>query len=470
MTKTLFTILIAALPMYHVNAQKPEKNISASFPYEMKAIEVNGIQLKYYEQGNGEPVLFLHGIPTSSYLWRNVVPLVAIGNRAIALDLAGYGQSDLPANKDYSFQLQYTYLKKFIEKMELRNVTLVVNDLGSALGIKYAVEHENNVKAIVMIESVFMPAHDWHKQLTMMQKMMFSMFRKYPGMAEKMIVTKNRMPDMVLKMGTSRKLSANEKEFYLEPYKNSVERRRVYLSGPGPATFQKKGLSQNPGDFSDALDQNAKGLLSFSKPILLLYASPGLIVQKEAIQYAKVNFKKCTIVNIGKGKHFLPEDHPSRIGNEINSFYQTTLNKTNMKQVSITKSVNASAEEVWNILRTGTDLDKWIPFISTCKLEGKGVGAKRVCTTADGKVLKETILLVDEGNRIFKYRIDEQDVLPTKNYVGTVSVKDSMGKTEVMWVADFEMTMEAAWPEVEKGLTNLLTEAISGLETAAKMN
>jgi hypothetical protein len=141
-----------------------------------------------------------------------------------------------------------------------------------------------------------------------------------------------------------------------------------------------------------------------------------------------------------------------------------------MKQVSITQQVDASAEKVWNILRTGTNLDKWIPFISACKLEGKGVGAKRVCTTTDGKVLKETILHLDDASRTFKYGIDEQDVLPTKNYVGTISVKESMGKTEVMWVADFEMTTDAAWQEVEKGLTSLLSGAISGLETAAKMN
>jgi hypothetical protein len=141
-----------------------------------------------------------------------------------------------------------------------------------------------------------------------------------------------------------------------------------------------------------------------------------------------------------------------------------------MKKVSITKSVDASSEKVWNIIQTGTNLDQWIPFISACELEGKGVGAKRVCTMADGKVLKETILLVDENSRTFKYRIDEQNVLPTKNYTGTISVMDNKGKTDVMWVADFEMTIEAAWPEVEKGLTNLLTSAIAGLETAAKMN
>lgn len=141
-----------------------------------------------------------------------------------------------------------------------------------------------------------------------------------------------------------------------------------------------------------------------------------------------------------------------------------------MKQVSITQPVAVSAEKAWNILRTGTNLDKWIPFIATCDLEGKGVGAKRVCTTADGKILKETILLVDESTRTFKYRIDEQNVLPTKNYVGTVSVIESMGKTEIIWEANFEMVIEDAWPDVEKGLTSLLTGAIAGLESAAKMN
>jgi haloalkane dehalogenase len=320
MRRVLITILMRTLFMHQVNAQKPEINISASFPFEMKTIEIKGIKLKYYEQGQGVPVLFLHGIPSSSYLWRNVVPVVAKNSRAIALDLAGYGQSDLPRDSDYSFQSQFEYLKGFIDNMNLTNVVLIVNDLGSALGIKYAVENEKNVKALVMIESAFMPAKQWHSQLTLMQKMMFSMFGKYQGMAEKMIVTKNKMPGMVMKMGTVRKLSVQEKSFYLNPYQENIERRKVYFKGPGPATFPKKGISKKSGDFADVLDQNARGLLKFTKPILLLYATPGLITTKTAIEYAKNNFKTCILINIGKGKHFLSEDHPVRIGNEINTF------------------------------------------------------------------------------------------------------------------------------------------------------
>ena len=139
-----------------------------------------------------------------------------------------------------------------------------------------------------------------------------------------------------------------------------------------------------------------------------------------------------------------------------------------MKKVDVSQKVNVPAVNIWNILRTGTGLDKWLPIIATCKLEGKGAGAKRICTTPDGKTLKETILLVDDTNKVFKYGIDEQDMLPTKNYVGTVSVSESNGQTEVRWTADFDMTIEDAWPEVEKGLTDILTMAITSLASAAK--
>jgi uncharacterized protein YndB with AHSA1/START domain len=141
-----------------------------------------------------------------------------------------------------------------------------------------------------------------------------------------------------------------------------------------------------------------------------------------------------------------------------------------MKRVSITQKVDVSPEKVWEILRTGTDLEKWLPIITSCKLEGTGAGAKRTCTTADGNVLKETILLVDDPNRIFKYRIDEQEMMPLRNYVGTVTVLERKGNTDVNWSTEFDMTVEEAWPEVEKGLKDIFTMAISSLESLAKMN
>jgi len=141
-----------------------------------------------------------------------------------------------------------------------------------------------------------------------------------------------------------------------------------------------------------------------------------------------------------------------------------------MKQLSVKQAVRSSPENIWNILRTGADLDKWLPFIATCQLAGAGAGAIRVCTTPDGKTLKETILLIDDKNKIFKYRIDEQDMMPLKNYIGTVSLVNTMGKIEVHWNASFDMVMEEAYPQVEQGLTDMLKMAISGLDSAADNN
>jgi haloalkane dehalogenase len=286
----------------------------------IQMVKVRGIQMAYRAVGKGIPVVFLHGIPTSSFLWREILPVVGAQYRAIAPDLAGYGQSDLPPNGDYSFQAQYQYLEGFMQEMGLENAVLVVNDLGSALGIKYATDHPEKVKGLIMLEAAYMPAQEWYNQLTFMQRSMFSIFGKKQKMAEKMIVTRNKMPKMVMKMGTKRKLKATEMEAYLAPYRESTERRKVYFKGPGPATFPAKGRSLTNGDFADVLDQNAKGLLRFPKPMLLLYATPGLIVRKPAIAYAKAHFPNCKLVHIGKGKHFLPEDQPQQIQQAILEF------------------------------------------------------------------------------------------------------------------------------------------------------
>jgi hypothetical protein len=141
-----------------------------------------------------------------------------------------------------------------------------------------------------------------------------------------------------------------------------------------------------------------------------------------------------------------------------------------MKQVSITQRVSASPQQIWNILRTGTNLDKWLPIIATCTLEGSGAGAKRTCTTFDGKLLKETILLVDDSNRVFKYRIDEQNMMPLRNYVGTVSVLERNGSTDVSWSTDFDLTEKDAEADVENALKGLFAMAISSLDSLAAKN
>lgn len=131
-------------------------SISADFPFESKYVEVNGSRIHYVEEGSGDPILFLHGNPTSSYLWRNIIPHVTGVGRAIAMDLIGFGKSDKP-DIGYRFSDHVPYVDGFIEALDLHDLTLVIHDWGSGLGLHYAARHEDNVKGLAMMEAIMMP-------------------------------------------------------------------------------------------------------------------------------------------------------------------------------------------------------------------------------------------------------------------------------------------------------------------------
>src|SRR5258708_11400022 len=127
--------------------------ISAAFPFASHYVEVGGVRLHYVEQGTGDPILFLHGNPTSSYVWRNIIPIVAAKGRCIAVDLVGFGQSDKP-DIAYDYFDHVRYVEGFIRALNLTNVTLVLQDWGGAFGFDYALRHSDNVKAIAFFEAV----------------------------------------------------------------------------------------------------------------------------------------------------------------------------------------------------------------------------------------------------------------------------------------------------------------------------
>ncbi len=130
---------------------------SVKFPYESKYVEILGSKMHYIDQGEGDVFLFLHGNPTSSYLWRNVMRYVAPKGRIVAVDNIGFGKSDKP-DVDYTFQTHARYIEEFIDTLKLKNVILVVHDWGSALGLDYAAGHTDNVKGVVFMEAIIPPA------------------------------------------------------------------------------------------------------------------------------------------------------------------------------------------------------------------------------------------------------------------------------------------------------------------------
>ncbi|MEL6101950.1 MAG: alpha/beta fold hydrolase [Pseudomonadota bacterium] len=130
-----------------------KKPISPEFPFESRFLEVHGSNIHYIEEGEGDPILFLHGNPTSNYLWRNIIPYLSGQGRCIAPDLIGMGKSDKP-DINYGFVDSYRYLSAFIEQMKLRSVTLVVHDWGSGLGLHYANLNRDNIKGVAFMESL----------------------------------------------------------------------------------------------------------------------------------------------------------------------------------------------------------------------------------------------------------------------------------------------------------------------------
>ncbi len=144
--------------------------------------------------------------------------------------------------------------------------------------------------------------------------------------------------------------------------------------------------------------------------------------------------------------------------------------KTGIKN-ELSATLNASPNKVWDLLKTGEAVDKWFPFIKTCKLEGEGVGAKRICSTEDGKTLEESILAIDHENMVFKYSIDNHTMdMPTENIQGTMQIKNQDGKTQLDWEVSFDLTMEldeATVNEMKGGMVMLMQTGADGLEALA---
>lgn len=289
-----------------------EKNISPAFPFESKFVEVNGSKLHYIDEGKGDPILFLHGNPTSSYLWRNIIPHLTPNARCIALDLIGMGKSDKP-DIAYTFDNHYDYLEKFIEALNLKNITLVIHDWGSGLGFNYAYKHQDNIKGIAFMEAIFKPVEwdDLPKDFKMIFKMLRTPFVGWLMVSVVNMFVKKMLPDMIV-----RKLSKEELDYYKEPYPNIASRKPVRVWPMEiPISGKPKNVYEKVAAYSEWLKQS-------DIPKLCFYAQPGAIIKKADAEYIKNNFPNTKMVDIGEGLHFIQEDNPHLIGQEIASWYQ----------------------------------------------------------------------------------------------------------------------------------------------------
>ncbi len=277
---------------------------------EKKRLEVLGSTMAYVETGEGDPIVFLHGNPTSSFLWRGVIPHLAPLGRCIAPDLIGMGDSDKLEDSGpgrYRFVDHRRYLDTLLEALGVaERVTLVMHDWGSALGFDWANRHRDAVKGLAYMEAIVQPL-TW-AQWPEASRRVFQGFRSDSG--ESMILEKNVFVERVLPGSIKRELSEEEMAEYLRPFSEPGEDRRPTLTWP-----REIPIEGEPADVTEIVGSYAAWLRESPVPKLLINAEPGAILVGEQREFCRTwpNQTEVTVPGI----HFIQEDSPDEIGRAI---------------------------------------------------------------------------------------------------------------------------------------------------------
>ena len=289
--------------------------IDATERYPKRFLDVLGKRMAYVETGTGDPVVFLHGNPTSSYLWRNVIPHVEHLGRCIAPDLIGMGDSDKldeVGPGSYRFIEHRLYLDALLEALGVRDrVTLVVHDWGSALGFDWANRHRGAVRGIAYMEAVVRPI-TWD-EFSAQARPLFEGFRSPAG--ENLVLAKNVFLERVLPGSVLRGLTEAEMEIYRCPYREPGEGRRPMLTWP-----REIPIEGEPADVVAIVDSYATWLQAADVPKLFVDAEPGAILTGAQREFCRAwpNQETLTV----PGSHFIQEDSPDLIGRAIADWLQ----------------------------------------------------------------------------------------------------------------------------------------------------
>jgi len=293
--------------------------ISADFPFEKKTMAVLNSTMAYVDEGEGPVMVFLHGNPTSSYLWRNIIPFaLEAGYRAIAPDLIGMGDSGKP-DIGYTFDEHAAYLDALMAALDLKDITLVIHDWGSALGMRYARLNPDKVKAMAFMEAIMPPAFPAASYAAMGGiGDLFKSFRT-EGEGEDMILTNNFFVETLLpKMGVARGLTEAEMVHYRAPYP-TPQSRLPTLQWP-----RELPIAGEPKAAHDAIIANGQWLTSSDIPKLYFYATPGAINPEPVVDWVINNVPNLETRFLGTGTHYVQEDHPALIGTGIVDWLRRT--------------------------------------------------------------------------------------------------------------------------------------------------
>lgn len=281
-------------------------------PIASKTIEIKGSKMHYLEQGAGDPILFLHGMPVSSYVWRNIIPALSDQARCIAPDLIGMGESDKP-DIDYRIFDHIKYIEELIAALDLKNITLVMHGWGSVIGFDYARRHEDNIKALVFFEAHVRPTTDWNMLSLPVQQ--FASLLNRPGAAYRAVVEQNYLVNKMLPEGVIRPLQTEELAKYQEPFPTPETRKPLWQY------VQDLPLGEGPEDVVELITQYSKWLEETPIPKLMLYAIPGFITTVATVQWARDHVKNLELLGLDDVLHFAQESIPEIFSQKLRDWY-----------------------------------------------------------------------------------------------------------------------------------------------------
>ena len=284
--------------------------------YTKKYKDIKNSKMAFIDEGSGDTFLFLHGNPTSSFLWRNIAPHVEDIGRIVIPDLIGMGDSDKLEGVDnpgYKYHGQYSYLTALMNELDLgNNIHLIIHDWGSAMGFQFARENKDRIKSITYMEAIVMPLtwDQWPDPATKI----FGLFRSEAG--EELVLEKNFFVERILLADSSTGYTEEEKSEYIRPFINPGEDRRPTLTWP-----RQIPLDGEPSEVVEEVRLNAEFHKESDIPKLFINADPGSILIGDQREFAR-SWKNQTEITV-KGNHFIQEDSSEEIGAALRDFVES---------------------------------------------------------------------------------------------------------------------------------------------------
>ena len=303
---------------------------SPAWPYQFRTIKVQGrsgesFDMSYIEEGAGDPLVFLHGNPNWSYTWRNIIPHLTPLGRCIAIDFVGMDPQQLTSQVlEFTFEDHLQFFNDFVAKKDLKNMTLVIHDWGSAIGFDYAMRHEDNIKAIVFMEMIYKTYPNWQTfpepDAPELVRQNFKAFREgYPSKESfgyQQIVQNNVFIDVLTPGITGRAVTEAEMDQLRKPFAVPQSREAIWR------WVNEIPVEGQPTYTNQVVERYHLWLQQTNLPKLFIYSVPGMIITKDSVKWLEENLKNLTSMNVGPGLHYPHETNPDLVGRTIAQWYR----------------------------------------------------------------------------------------------------------------------------------------------------